>query len=49
MKAIGKDIFTEINYLRCTTMLAQEQTDINQTQQLELGEYTEAVRWEQET
>lgn len=31
MKTIGKDIITEINYLRCMTMLAQEQTDINQT------------------
>lgn len=49
MKAIGKDIITEINYLKCMKMLAQEQTDINQTQQLEFGEYNEAVRWEQET
>lgn len=31
MKAIGKDIITEIKYLRFMTMLAQEQTDTNQT------------------
>lgn len=30
MSATGKDIIREINYLRCMTMLAQEQTDINQ-------------------
>lgn len=49
MKAIGKDIITEMKYLRFMTMLAQEQTDTNQTQELELGEYSEVLRWEQET
>lgn len=29
-EAIGKNTIMEINYLRCISMLAQEQTDINQ-------------------
>lgn len=36
MTAISKDTIREINYLRCMIMLAQEQTDTNQTPQLEL-------------